>query len=202
MPRQQGAWQAHPHPHFQQQGCPEPPTQAGTTTPAARHWGQSGAKGVPSTLPYPPVPQHLEHFGRQEGQEITNLWPKPVKRLLPAVNLSHRVRVTHQDPIEPRTARALHSWHSHRSPASFPEQAASQWPGTRRNSPCIPQYPMAQGEFCCPAPAASRAAAPRFGVWQRYPGTGNGDSPGLARHSSRLDSLSRWEKLGCKAWTP
>lgn len=90
VPRQQWAWEAHPCPCFQQQGCPEPPTRAGATTPAAGHWGQPGAKGVPSTLPYPPpLPQHLEHFGRQEGQEITNLWSKPVKRLCPAVDLSH-----------------------------------------------------------------------------------------------------------------
>lgn len=135
--------------------------RARATIPAAGHWGQPGAKGVPSTLPYPaPVPQHMEHFGRQEGQEIKNLWPKPVRRLLPAVNLPHT-----ETPLSPK----LQQHHIPSIPtAAQPPPRSKQHPSSQAPTGTAP------APLCTPRHRSSSAAPLLQRAEHQHPDLGSG----------------------------
>lgn len=72
-------------------------------------------------------------YGQNQSRGSVQLW------------ICHTVKVTHRDPTEPQTAGALHSWHSHCSPASSPEEAASQGQGPTGTAPAPLDTPWHTG---------------------------------------------------------
>lgn len=172
-PQATEAWQAHPCPPFSNGAAQSPPPPSRGHHPHCRTLGSAGCQ---RGAKHPPVPSSCSSTSGalwEAGRSGNKKFMAKASQEAPSSCES----ATHRDPIEPQTAAASHSQHSHCSPASSPEQAASQQPGTHRNSPRTPLHPTAQKQFCCPTPAVSRAPAPRFGVWQRHPGIGTRTAP-------------------------
>lgn len=196
-PQATGAWQAHPCPPFSNGAAQSPPSLSQGHHPRCRTLGsarcQRGAK-------HPPVPSSCSSTSGAlwgAGRSGNKKFMAKASQEAPSSCES----ATHRDPIEPQTAAASHSQHSHCSPASSPEQAASQQPGTHRNSPRTPLHPTAQEQFCCLLLQRAEHQHPDLGSGRGTQGQEQGQ-PQPGSPQSSLDSLSRWERLGCKAWAP